>query len=236
VKPILAIEQDERLPGLGLFGRRVAALGAPVHRVRTWQDDLSTLRARDWSAIVPLGGNAHAWQEDEHPFLAHESRLLADALDTDVPVLGVCLGAQVLARVLGGEVRDAGVHESGWQTVYPTAAAADDPLLRHLDRPAGTFQWHGDTFTLPAGAAHLAASDLIPNQAFRAGSAWGIQFHAEVDYPTFAEWIGNHRDACETYGLDEDALHAEVRRGDKADKGWRSRLFDAFIELARSRG
>jgi GMP synthase (glutamine-hydrolysing) len=235
VRPILTIEQDPRLPGLGLLDRRLAACGAPVHRVRTWIDDLSGLRARDWAAIVPLGGNAHAWEEEAHPYLRHERRLLAEAVEEDVPALGVCLGAQVLARALGAEVRDAGVHEAGWREIVPTRAAAADPVFAHLAGPAGSYQWHTDTFDLPKGAELLASSAAVENQAFRAGSAWGIQFHAEVDYPTFSEWIGNHPDACRAYGVDEKSLHEEVRRGDATDHAWRARLFDAFIELALAR-
>jgi GMP synthase (glutamine-hydrolysing) len=235
VRRILTIEQDALLPGLGLFGLRLEASGAPALRLRTWEHDLSGLRAREFAAIVPLGGNAHAWEEDRHAFLSHERRLLAEAVDEGVPVLGICLGAQVLARALGAEGRDAGVHEAGWRRIVPTRAAERDPVLSHLERPAGSFQWHGDTFELPDGAELLASSASVANQAFRVGSAWGVQFHAEVDYPTFSEWIANHRDACREYGIDEEALHEEVRWGDEVDRGWRTRMFDSFIELALAR-
>jgi GMP synthase-like glutamine amidotransferase len=236
VKPILAIEQDERLPGLGLFGKRVQALGLPVRSVRTWAEGLDGFRARDWSAIVPLGGNAHAWQEDEHPFLAEERALLGDAVETGVPVLGICLGAQVLARALGAEVRRADVHETGWCDITPTAHAAADPLFGHLSGSAGVYQWHGDTFDLPPGATLLASSAAVHNQAFRYGDAWALQFHPEVDYSTFTEWIANHPGACASYGIDEEALHEEVREGDRATLAWRIRLFDAFLEHAAGRG
>jgi GMP synthase (glutamine-hydrolysing) len=231
VRPLLTIEQDDRLPGLGLLEERLAVADLPVRRVRTWQDDLSGLRAADYSGIAALGGNAHAWAEEDYPFLRLERRLLAEAVAEGVPVLGICLGAQVLARALGAEVRTAEEHETGWLEITPTAGAGADPLLGHLDGPAGVFQWHSDTFGLPHGATLLATSAVIANQAFRLGNAWGVQFHPEVDYATFASWVVNHPGACEHYGIDEDALHEEVREGDRATLEWRRRLFDAFLDV-----
>jgi GMP synthase-like glutamine amidotransferase len=235
MKPLLAIEQDERLPGLGLLESRLEASGLPARRIRVWEEELDGARASDWSGIVALGGNAHAWEEDEHAFLSVERRLLADAVAEGVPVLGICLGAQVLARALGAEVRTSGVHEAGWLDITPAPAADDDPILGHLEGPTGVFHWHHDTFDLPDGAARLASSELTPNQAFRLGDAWGIQFHPEVDYPTFAFWQSNHPGACEELGIDERGLHAAVLDGDRRTIAWRSRMFDAFLELVCER-
>jgi GMP synthase (glutamine-hydrolysing) len=231
VKPILVIEQELRLEGVGLLGRRLDALRAPYRRFRTWEEDLAGLRARDFAGIVPLGGNMHAWEEDAHPFLGDELRLLEDAVAGGVPVLGICLGAQLLARTLGAEVGPAGRYEIGWLDVEPMQAAAGDPLFGHLHEPAGVYQWHEDVFELPSGAVHLATGELFPYQAFRYGEAWGVQFHPEVDYEQFEIWIGNHPGAAEANGVDEEELRLAVRRGSAARPSWafRAGLFDAFV-------
>jgi GMP synthase-like glutamine amidotransferase len=231
MRPILVIEQEWRLAGLGLLGQRFEALGLPVRRVQAWRHDIADVRLEDYSAVVPLGGNAHAWAEDEYPYVRAERELLEQAVEGELPVLGICLGAQVLARTLGASVEPGDELEYGWRRIELVPAAADDRLLGGLDGQTAAFQWHTDSFTLPAGAVHLASSEMFPNQAFRYGAAWGVQFHPEVDYATFRFWIGNHPDACEELGIDEEALHREVAEGDERDRAWRAALFDAFGRL-----
>lgn len=231
VRPALLIEQELSLEGLGFLGERLEASGLPYRRLQLWREELDGLRARNFSAIMPLGGNAHAWQESDYPFLRSERLLLADAVEEGIPVLGICLGAQLLARALGAEVRTAEAPEIGWLTIAPTSAAVDDPLFGHLTAPAGVYQWHHDVFELPDGARLLATSERFENQAFRTGDAWGVQFHPEVDPETFEVWIGNHPGAAAASGVDEDALRESVWRDAEASRPFRAGLFDAFFEL-----
>ena len=231
MRPVLVIEQELSLEGLGFLGERLEASGLPYRRLQLWREDLDGVRARDFSAVVPMGGNAHAWQESDYPVLGRERLLLADAVEEGVPVLGICLGAQLLARALGAEVRTAEAPEIGWLDIAPTAEAGDDPLFAHLTAPAGVYQWHHDVFELPAGARLLATSERFENQAFRTGDAWGVQFHPEVDPETFEVWIGNHPGAAEANGIDEEALRESVWRKAEASRPFRARLFDAFFEL-----
>jgi GMP synthase (glutamine-hydrolysing) len=234
VKPILVIEQEPSLEGTGLLGKRLEAHGLPYRRLRTWRESFEGVHARDYAAVMPLGGNMHAWREDEHPFLRDERLLLGEALEEGVPVLGICLGAQLLARTLGADVAAGSAPEIGWLEVTPTPAAASDPVLGHLGGPASVFQWHVDAFELPPGASRLATSPAYPNQAFRHGDSWGVQFHPEVDFDQFEIWIGNQPGAAAANGIDEAKLRAAVRRGSRsaASRAFREGLFDRFLAYA----
>ena len=229
MKPILAIEQDPTLPGLGLLGRVVRARGLPLVSAHAWEGDLDAVRARDFAGIVPLGGSMQAWDEERLPYLGRQRELLREAVDEGVPVLGICLGGQLLARALGAEVRPAERPETGWLQVEATPEAAGDPLLAHLREPVGVYQWHLDVFDLPAGAIRLARSDQSENQAFRYGErAWGLQFHPEVDAPLFAGWMQNYADAPARMGLDRDALESAIANGSPE---FTEPLFGAFCSV-----
>ena len=229
MKPILAIEQDPTLPGLGLLGRVVRARGLPIVSAHAWEGDLDNLRAVDFAGIVPLGGSMQSWDEERLPYLREERELLREAVDEGVPVLGICLGGQVLARALGAEVRPAERPEVGWQLVEALPEAADDRLLAHLREPVGVYQWHLDVFDVPDGAVRLARSEQSENQAFRYGErTWGLQFHPEVDLPLYLGWIKNWAGAPERMGLDPDALEASVAAG---SPHFTEPLFDAFCSV-----
>jgi GMP synthase (glutamine-hydrolysing) len=234
MQPVLVIEQEHSLRGLGLLGDRLDASGLPYRQLRGWDERLDDLEARDFSAIVAMGGNAHAWEEGV-PLLEAERDLLHDAVEEAVPVLGICLGGQLLARALGGDVREAEQPEIGWLEIAPTEEAAADPILGHLTAPTGVYQWHHDVIELPPGARRLASSPLAPNQAFRADGtdAWGIQFHPEVDAQLFETWISRHPEEVREAGVDVDALRTTVRHGIEKSHPFQVRLFDAFLGLVR---
>ena len=183
---------------------------------------------------MPLGGSMHAWDEESLPFLARERELLREAVDEGVPVLGICLGGQVLARALGAEVRPAEQPEVGWLQVEATPEAAGDPLLAHLRAPVGVYQWHLDVFDMPDGAVRLARSDRAEHQAFRYGErAWGLQFHPEVDLPLFQGWIQNYVGAPERFGLDTGELEAAIAAGSPE---FTEPLFGAFCSVCVGSG
>jgi GMP synthase-like glutamine amidotransferase len=143
---------------------------------------------REFPAIVVMGGPMGAYQEDEHPWLAAEKRLLREAVEADVPVWGVCLGAQLLAGALGARVYPGERPEVGLLPVELTSAASSDPVFGDAPTSFPTLQWHGDTFDLPEGATLLASSPAYPNQAFRIGRSYALQFHIEVSLELATEW------------------------------------------------
>ena len=144
----------------------------------------------DWrsaAGLVVMGGPMSA--NDDLPFIRRELAILEEALRSETPILGVCLGAQILARAAGARVYRNPVKEIGWARVGWTDAARQDPLFRGFDAPEMVFHWHGETFDLPRGAEWLAWSDACRNQAFRIGAnAYGLQCHFEVTPETIANW------------------------------------------------
>lgn len=143
---------------------------------------------REFPAIVVMGGPMGAYDEADHPWIAGEKRLLRDAVNADVPVWGVCLGAQLLAAALGAHVYPGERPEVGLLPVELAPAAADDPVFGEAPDSFPTLQWHGDTFDLPDGAILLASSPAYRNQAFRVGRSYGLQFHVEVSLELATEW------------------------------------------------
>lgn len=153
------------------------------------------------SGLVVLGGPMNVDQTDEYPFLARDVQWIQQALSMEMPVLGICLGAQLLAKSLGAKVFQNRVKEIGWYPVEWSVHAAEDPLLMHYGTPT-VFQWHGDTFELPAGAIHLARSALCENQAFRYGrNAFGLQFHIEMTRGMIHDWLDNEENRRELDSL-----------------------------------
>lgn len=144
-----------------------------------------------YDALIVLGGPQMPDQGDRYPHLNVEMRCIERALKRDMPVLGICLGAQLLAYTLGGGVRALERWEIGWYPLQPTAQSAADRLFCALVEPHPVFQWHGYTFDLPEGALHLARSATCENQAFRYGHhAYGLQFHLELDERLINRWLG----------------------------------------------
>jgi len=147
------------------------------------------------AAAVFMGGPMSVNDTDRHPQLAAEVAWIEQAIDRHVPVLGVCLGAQLIARALGAEVTPGPVKELGWAPV--DILDASDPLLGALAPRRTVLHWHGDMFDTPPGATPLARSALTACQAFRAGSAWGVLFHAEADRRLVDTWLGEPTMAAE---------------------------------------
>lgn len=178
------------------------------------------------AALVVLGGPMGVYQAADHPHLLAEQRLLEAAVSHGIPVLGICLGAQLLAAALGAPVYQGPAPEIGFGEVKLTADGADDPLLGPAGASFPAFHWHADTFDLPPGAAHLAATRAYHHQAFRVGArAWGLQFHIELDKGLAKEWAA---------ALPRGSAVTEPQRAaiEKTGRG----ILNRFFELARRKG
>jgi GMP synthase-like glutamine amidotransferase len=167
-----------------------------------------------YDAVLTFGGAMNVHERDAHPWIERELRLLAELLELGKPLLGACLGTQLLAEAAGGEVRRASDPQIGWFPVEVEATAKDDPLFgaETAEGRFEAFQWHSYEAFPPPGAAVLAR-DSVCNQAYRLGDrAWGIQFHAEVSATDALRWIGDWRSDPDAVriGLDPDALRAET--------------------------
>jgi GMP synthase-like glutamine amidotransferase len=155
-------------------------------------------RLDDLTHIVLLGGPMNVYEEDRYPFLREEDLFIKEAIQRGKSILGICLGAQLIAKALGANVFKAPVKEIGWYDVSLTRIGSIDPLFSKLPKTFSVFQWHEDTFEIPHSAILIATSSLIPYQAFRYGdNAYGLQFHLEVTQEMIRQWMETYEEEFE---------------------------------------
>jgi GMP synthase-like glutamine amidotransferase len=224
---VLAVIHGERVRA-GVFGEVTEERG---HTLEEWSlawDEPLPRPLDDYGAVMVFGGAMHADQDDHHPWLLEENLFLQRVLDLHLPVLGVCLGAQLVAKAAHAPVRQARKPEIGWYPVELTEAAGDDPVFADLPPRFDAFQWHYYTYDVPAGGVELARSEVC-TQAFRLGDcAWGIQFHAEVTGDVIAAWLEDTGDAP----VDADAIRRETKQRIEAGTALGRELSSAFLEVA----
>ena len=174
--------QHHPVENLGTIADALEASALAWQYVRVNEGQPVPANMKGAGGLIVMGGPMGVYQTDRYPWLRDEMRLINDAMKSNLPVLGVCLGAQILAAALGAKVdRNPSGKEIGWHQIRLTDSAAEDRLLRDLPATMTPFHWHGDMFDLPHGAVSLASSDKTPCQAFRHGDkTYGFQFHLEV--------------------------------------------------------
>jgi GMP synthase (glutamine-hydrolysing) len=193
----VAIVENTDITHHGQVGVALHQAGAMIDLYKPWADQWLPLLP-DADALVVFGGEQNALADTTHPYLPALAHLMAAFTAVDKPVLGICLGAQLLARAYGADNHIGTAPEFGWCDVALTDAGHDDPVLAGVDARFPIFQWHGDTFTLPQGATHLAASAATQSQCFRmARATYGMQFHFEASRAVVADWTRRFPDLTE---------------------------------------
>jgi GMP synthase (glutamine-hydrolysing) len=217
---ILVFRHDP-LEDLGTLRPALESRGFGVNCIEMFEDGASVPPIDAAAGLVFMGGPMCA--NDGLPFLRRELELIRQAVNLGIPVLGICLGSQLLAKALGGTVYKSRVAEIGWFQIEITAGGESDPVFAQLQGPLPVFHWHQDTFDLPAGANLLATAPSCPNQAFRLGrSVYGFQFHPEMTPAMIEDWQRHAKMCGEAVETIDPELHAQdlARLCDRIVEGW----------------
>ena len=216
--------------GLGLYKTRLEELGIVHHTLRPYSGE-SFPALGLYDAII-VGGTPVAVNDiRRHGFLLKEGRYLRRALERGKFILGICFGAQLLARLLGATVDRNPVPEIGIYPVRLTTAGLNDPLFRGFPPTFPVFHWHRDTFAIPPRARRLAMDRDCPNQAFRLGNAAGLQFHLEITPDEAEAWADTYQDELRSAGKNKRRLADECREHEAAMAKLASRLLDNFLAV-----
>lgn len=195
---------------LGSLAEPLAAADYTIQYVDAPVADFDAVARRQWDLMIVLGGPISSNDTGHFPFLVSELRLIEARLKEEAPILGICLGSQLIARALGAQVRRAAQTEIGWQTLSFTDSGQRS-VLRHLSSPV--FHWHGETFEIPSGATHLASTPLCRNQAFSVGrNTLAIQCHPEVTARALEQWYVGNVGELQELGLSPAVLREQAHQ------------------------
>lgn len=191
MRKILVFQHVSSEP-LGVLDQQLREHRCRIRFINFSRDPAAQPDVSRYNGLIVLGGPMNTDALDRYPNLLTEMEGIREAISCGMPVLGICLGAQLIAEALGARVGRNPVKEIGWYAVTPTDAGREDPLFAHFNGTEQIFQWHGDSFELPTGATLLASSQRCANQAFRYGeNVYALQFHLEVDSQLIERWIVN---------------------------------------------
>ncbi len=216
---VLVIEHHEE-GSLGVVGDTLRDCGIDTQIVWGYRNDPVPDSPNGYTGMILLGGAMSALDDEKHPYFPSLIQLIRRFADEDKPLLGICHGAQMIARAFDAELTLGGPLEFGFHDIAPTEAGTEDPVLGHMKPVQGLFEWHTDHYALPEDAVQLASGRDYPNQGYRIGRAtYATQFHFEVDRPLVDSWIAHYMDA------DDWA---------PGYKEWLPRQFDQHLEASQS--
>lgn len=214
--------------GIGIFGWRLQELYLPWVTVHAYAGE--NLPPLDLHDAIIVGGTPISVNEIErHDFLAAEASWLREAIDLGMPVLGICFGAQLLARLLGAGVKKNPVTEIGTSPVRLTAAGLSDPIFQGFPKAFPAFLWHNDTFDIPPWGLRLATGRDCPNQGFRMGSTVGLQFHLEVTAPEAGRWAEAYAHELQATGQSKERVTRECLEHQPLMTELAGKLLDNFL-------
>ena len=232
MKALVFRHAEHELPGrLGVMMRDC---GFDIRTVDLGAGETVPARTEGADALVLMGGPMGVYETDKYSYLAPEIRFVKRFMEDGGPVIGICLGAQIMAAALGAGVSPGPGKEIGWYQVCATAEAAEDPVFQSFGERQTVFQWHGDGFDLPRRTVNLAFSDGFPCQAFRYGrAAYALQFHLEVDGALVRHWLGrdSNRREMKAGGFDARLIEEGIARHGDGLKALADSVFGAFLKL-----
>lgn len=220
--------------GLGTIYSELVSRKIRADYIRLYMGQDVPAELDEYSFLIIMGGPMGVYEDDKYPFLTEELKLIEKALARDMPVLGICLGAQLMARAAGSVVYQGDTKEIGWYALSLTDEGLSDPLFGELPEELTVFQWHGDTFDVPAGSKLLASSLRFPNQLLRIGkNGYALQFHLEVMDVMVREWIDLNKAELDTLKgeIDPRVIIRETNSHVTPLKGYGEKVFSGFFDL-----
>jgi GMP synthase (glutamine-hydrolysing) len=226
--------QHDPFEDLGLFAEILTKQGYNFRLVRLFQGEMPT---EDWDgvkAVIILGGPMSVDDEEDYPYLKWEKTIIRTALQEGIALMGICLGAQLIASAIGAGVYQGSLKEVGWYPISITPEGQVDSLLGYLPERPTVFQWHGSGFELPSGAKRLASSPYYENQAFRVGrNVYGLQFHLEVTPNMIDRWIDEHsKDLAQVPYVSPEKIRADTESYAPALRYYGERFLSEFMRRA----
>ena len=220
------ILEHEESEGPGIFQHVLYERGRFFKRIKLFTGE-SIPDAKNIEGVLVMGGPMNVYEESAYPFLAEENHFLKYCLGNGIPVLGICLGAQLIAKAAGAKIRKAFAKELGWYEVRLTAAGLRDPLLEGCAKTFPVFQFHEDTFDIPPDAVHIIEAPVCPHQGFRMGNTvYGLQFHFEATREMIVDWVADQAENKAKILKDTEQNIASCHRYGKE-------FFAKFLSLCR---
>jgi GMP synthase-like glutamine amidotransferase len=212
--------------GPGTLGTFLESRGAVLHTVRLHKGDPLPDDPRNYSAIVSLGGPMNVYEDDKYPFLKEETPFLKRAVHAEIPTVGICLGAQMIAKACGAEVIKSPREEIGWGMVSLTDEGRVDELFKGLTNAMEVLQWHGDMFQIPVGGILTATGRECPKQAFRYKKAFGLQYHVEVTEEILSEWFADSSEL--------ERIISRYRKLEPVLRGQAERMYENLVKIVQT--